>query len=298
MKTLAPLAGLRLLVTRPEGRTEEAALRLEALGASVVQEPLTRTLPLSETDSAPLDRALGRLDEYDWIIFTSAEGVRFFLERAAFLRGAPVALGEILPERAMLAAIGPRTAEAARAAGRAPDLVPEEFRAEGLVAAFEAGGQGVAGKRFLLARAREGRAVIPEALAVAGARVDVVPVYRTQGNPEAATRAAARLARGEIDLVIATSGAALEELAKTLGGGAGAGGRSGGVGDPAGGSGVAAGRPGAGAGATARPVRVAALGPVTAAKAEQLGFEVALVAPSATMDGLVDALVQHCGRRD
>ncbi len=257
-----PATGLRILLTRPEGTNDEAALRLEALGAHVIVEPLTRTAPLDAAGYGPLDRALERPDDYAWILFTSAAGVRYFLERAGE-RGAA-----IFPPGLRVAAVGPKTAEALAAAGRPADLVPGDYRAEGLAAALTAAGESLAGRRILFVRALEGRNVLIEALEGAGVRVDLAPAYRTVGLPEGATRAAARIARGEVDLVLATSGAALDELASAL--------------------------------SCKRELRsdinVAALGPVTAEHARDLGFTVALVAQDATLDGLIESVAAEGGR--
>jgi uroporphyrinogen III methyltransferase/synthase len=267
MNSAAALRGLRILVTRPEGKTGDLCRRLEELGAHVIDEPLTRTAALPESDYAPLDESLENLDRYDWLLFTSDEGVRYCLRRAAERRGTN-RLDALLPATVRVAVIGPRTADAVRDAGRSPDLVASDHHAEGLVQALKSLGESVEGRRFLLVRAARGREVLPNDLRAAGAEVDVVTAYRTEGLPEGATRAAARLSRGEVDLVLATSGAALDELASAL--------------------------------ACRKDVvertRVAALGPVTAAHARSLGFEVSFTAESATIDSLVEALAVRFGK--
>lgn len=261
------LDGLSLLVTRPEGKSDGLSDVLASLGATVRTEALTRTAPLAEADYAPLDAALAALDRFDWLLVTSAEGVRFLLLRAA-ARGRPATLDALLPAGLKLAAIGSATAAACRATGRVPDLLPPEFHAEGLVAALAATPGGLAA-RFLLVRAEAAREVLPEAIRTAGGALTVAPAYRTVIDPEAAERAARAVAAGQVDLLVAASGAPLAALAGAL--------PEAGVFDPS-------------------VVRVAALGPVTAARALELGMTVALTAPRATLENLVESLVAHCGR--
>lgn len=258
-----PLLGLRLLVTRPEGKSEGLAEILGGLGARVVVEPLTRTVALGSEEYRPLEAALFRLAEYTAVILTSGEGVRRLTTQAG--RN----LAELIPPAVLLVAIGPATAAACRAAGRSADILPENFNAEGLVTALEAS-VGIAGRRFLLVRAETGRDILPTSVSDAGGRIDVVPAYRTAADTAAAARAAKSLAAGAVDLVVAMSGAALEALAGAL----------------------------AEVNLAPSAVRVAALGPVTAARARQLGFTVALVAPRATVDSLIEALVAARGREE
>ena len=265
-----PLAGMTLLLTRPEGRNAESRRALEDLGARVFEEPLTRTSPLPDEEYASFDKALGAIGSYDWVLFTSAEGVRYSLARASETAGRLAVLPDFIPAGVRVAAIGPATAEAVHSAGRKPDLVPSDYRAEGLVEALAEAAGGLRGQRLLLLRAREGRDVIPRDVEAMGGEVDVVPVYRTEGVPDGAARATARLAAGGIDLVVMTSGAAVDELASAM---------------------------------ACRPdlkatTRIAAIGPVTAAKARRQGFDVVVEPPRATAASLVLALVSLSGKRE
>ena len=175
-----PLFGQRIVVTRPRDEGSRAAATLEALGAEVLLAPTVEVRPIS--DPAPLDAAIDRLASYDWLVFTSANGVRFFLERLT-ARGRDLrALGHL-----KLAAIGPATAEALAAVHLKADLVPETFRSEALAAALA---EHAAGRRILLARADRGRAVLKDELEQL-ADVDQVAVYH---NADAI--ALARVGRG------------------------------------------------------------------------------------------------------
>ena len=163
------LFGKRIVVTRAREQAGELSASLEALGAGVTEIPTIEILPAA--DPAPLDHAIAGLVSYDWLIFTSANGVRFFLERldrsAADLRSL----------RARICAIGPATRAAVEALHLKVDLMGGEYVAESLLEAF--GGQDLAGKRVLLPRAAVARDLIPAALARRGATVDVVEAYRT-----------------------------------------------------------------------------------------------------------------------
>lgn len=203
----APLAGRRVLVTRA---AEQAGALVEALrlaGAEPVAVPLLRIEPPASWE--PFDAALARLADYDALVFASANAVRFAAERAA-ARGRPLA-----GARARVLCVGAATAEAARRAGLAPDLVPSErFDAEALLAAILRRGP-VAGRRFLLPRAADGRDVLPEGLRRAGAEVDAPAVYRTLPPPPDSDEAQAlreRLARGELDVLTFTSPSAVRHF--------------------------------------------------------------------------------------
>lgn len=190
-----PLFGKRIVVTRSLEQQESLAGALAELGAEVLSLPSIAFAP--PDDEAPLRQALDALGSYGWVVFTSAQGVDAFLDalRAAG-RDARALKG------ARLACVGPATARRLEARGLLADLVPERFVAEGLVDAFRA--MGVAGERMLLPRAAVARDVLPEALAAAGARVEVVPVYQTI-EPPADPSVVARIAAGEADLATFTS---------------------------------------------------------------------------------------------
>ena len=183
-----PLFGRRILITRAREQASAFAQTLEAAGAEVVEFPTIRIVPPESW--APLDAAIGRLREYQWAIFTSANGVRFFWERLT-------AGGEDARDfhGITVCAIGPATAAALLERGLRADLVPGEFTAEALVEAV--GSEPIRGARILLARAAEAREVIPEELSRRGAAVDVVPAYRTVKNTSDADRASRHAPRGE-----------------------------------------------------------------------------------------------------
>lgn len=193
------LAGKTVLVTRPKAQSGGMKVRLEALGAKVVEMPAIEILPLG--DYREFDRTLNHLDSFDWIVLTSVNGVRFVAERMTAL-GIPK---ENLANR-MLAAIGPATAEALAEICRYPDLVPSEFVAEALGEQLPV----QAGQRVLLARADIARKELAEMLRARGAVVNELTVYRiVRSNdapafierPDYITLTSSATARATLDLL-------------------------------------------------------------------------------------------------
>ncbi len=246
-----PLFGVCVLVTRPSEQVHELRDRLTALGAEVLTQPGIEIGP--PPDWAPVDAALGRLEQYDWLVFSSGNGVRYLLDRLLATGGDLRRLG-----RVKLAAIGPGTAAELANYHLKADLVPAEYRAEALAEALlHAGGPG---NRFLLARADQGRQVLPERLAAAGAAVDQVVLYSSTEATEADAEVLAALEEGRIDWVTVTSSAIARSLAALFGRVLG---RS----------------------------RLASISPVTSAVLRGLGYQAAAEAAEYTMSGLVEAIV-------
>jgi uroporphyrinogen III methyltransferase/synthase len=153
---------------------------------------------------------LQHLSRYEWVIFTSANGVRAFMDRL-FHMGLDVrVLG-----RARLAVIGPATAEVLRSYGLVADVVPDTFQAEGLLSVLEP--KLLGGRRILLARAEQARDVLPEGLARLGVKVDVVPVYRAVPPGSVPPEAAEVLAEGRVDILTFTSSSTVHNFAGLVG---------------------------------------------------------------------------------
>jgi uroporphyrinogen-III synthase len=189
-----PLSGRRIAVTRAEESARDLAARLETLGAATIACPTIAIAP--PVSWVPLDTALTRLAAYDWVVFTSANAVRAFSERLG-VAGARCAL----PDALRIAAVGRATADATRSLLRAPDLVPREARAAGLVAALGA----TAGQRYLLPQSAIARPELAEGLRAAGATVETVTAYRTvAGAPAALGEIAELLHAGALDAVTLT----------------------------------------------------------------------------------------------
>ena len=176
-----PLFGQRIVVTRDRRQAGELAEPLEELGAEVLLLPVIEIQP--PADPGPLERAIACLDTYDWLIFTSANGVHSYVEH----------LKDIRSLRAKICAIGPATAAAVEALHIKVDRIPKEYVAESLLEALAS--DDLAGKRVLLPRAAVARDLVPVELARRGAIVDVVEAYRTVLPESAAGRAQEILAR-------------------------------------------------------------------------------------------------------
>jgi uroporphyrinogen III methyltransferase/synthase len=251
-----PLFGQRIVVTRPIGEVESAAAALEALGAEAIPAPTVEVLPLE--DPAPLDRALDRLDEFDWLVFTSGNGVRFVLDRLE-TRGQDLrALGHL-----QLAAIGPSTAEVLARYHLRADLVPETFRSEALA---EALAERVRGRRVLLARADRGRTLLKDELEPI-ARVEQVAAYRNADVRALPPGVLERIAEGSVDWITLTSSAIVQRLHALV--------------------------PDELRGRVGRTTRLASLSPVTTATAARLGWTVAAEARVFTWEGLVQSIVDQ-----
>jgi len=250
----APLRGLTIVLTRERRKADSLAGAFERLGASVVACP---TIEIADPeDPTELARIAGRLEEFHWIVFTSANGV----ERA-FDQLTAAGLDAQQFGRLRIAAVGPATAEAARLRGLHVDVVPEAYVAESLFEALGTVGP-LHGSRILLARASIARDVLPDALRNAGALVEVVDVYRTI-TPEGAAGSVSDLLEADLDpLITFTSSSTAEKFAALSGG-----------------------RPITG-------IRAACIGPVTAAAARACGFSVVAVASSHTTAGLVESVVR------
>lgn len=256
-----PLAGRRIAITRPREQADALARRLEALGARVTLLAAIRIAPIE--DHVPLDAAIARLGSYDWLVFTSVNGVAAFTERLA-------ATGHTWDERglAQVAAIGPATAAALERADVPVALMPDEYVAEGILDGLGM----VAGQRLLLARADIARRTLAEGLRLRGAEVDEVAAYRTIPQsvaPKLIERILGDEGGERVDAITFTSSSTALGLLQGL---------------------AATGRDPAEA---LRGVALAAIGPITAATLREHGLEPAVVAREYTIPGLTTALVAY-----
>jgi uroporphyrinogen III methyltransferase/synthase len=252
------LQGRRILVTRPRAQATQLTRLLEGYGAETVTLPTIRIDP--PEDWAPLDEAIRSLDAFRCLIFTSVNGVAAFDERRRQAgRGAPSVADQIV------VAIGPATAEALGQAGLRADVVPQEFTAEGVVAALR--GRLGRGDAVLLVRAAEARDVLPRELAASGARVTIAPAYRTTLTREGAERALALLAAREIDAVTFTSSSTVRGFAALVA-----------PDEPA---------------RILQDVVVAAIGPITAATAAEHGLRVRVMPHEYTVPALAEAIAGY-----
>jgi len=197
-----PLFGRRIVVTRARDQAEALAGKLRALAADVIEMPAIEIVP---ADYGPLDRAIAELASYDWLVFTSANGVRHFIERL------DQSGQDLRALRARICAIGDATRSAVAALHLKVDLMGKEFVAESLVEAFRT--IDLAGKRVLLPRAAVARDILPRKLRERGACMDVVEAYRTV-TPEGLAKQAGEAFRSQRkpDWITFTSASTVEHF--------------------------------------------------------------------------------------
>ncbi|MDD6133940.1 MAG: uroporphyrinogen-III C-methyltransferase [Selenomonadaceae bacterium] len=251
-----PLFGKTVLVTRARSQASKLTARLEQLGAKVIEAPAIRIEEPADHYEA-LDAAIAKLNDYQWLIFTSANGVDYFFARLIKTGKDARALGY-----AKVAAIGSATAAKLREYGIIADVVPREFRAEGVLEALK--GKLPSHAKILLPRAQEAREILPEKLREQGAVVDVAPAYQTVAAEVDAESLREKLADGEIDLVTFTSSSTVTNLVKIIG-----------------------------SADALKGIKTAAIGPVTAETAKGNGIEPDIVAKEYTIDGLVEAIKEN-----
>lgn len=209
---LKPLQNRTVLLACSDKKADALAAGLAGMGAKVLHLPVIELRALEDT--RPLDSALARLQEYSWIIFTSSHGVRFFMRRLQGIESFDRA--KTMPK---ICAIGPATAKDVRDFGYEVALIPEQFVAEGVVAAigkYSGGLQSLAGQRILIARAEEGRELLPAALTASGSHVDVVACYRNvRADPH--PDFVRQIRNAPIDLIVFTSSSTVRNMVDILG---------------------------------------------------------------------------------
>jgi len=250
-----PLSGQRILVTRTRSQASVLTEKIEELGGEVYSFP---TIQIREPESyAAVDASLGNLPSYQWIVFTSVNGVDSFFSRLRLLGVDIRTLAGI-----KLAAIGTTTGEALADRGLSVDYLPEAFQAESLAAGLKERVR--PGERVLLPTADIARHLLQDELTAAGIRVDKVDLYRTVVATEERENLLEWLENGEIDLVTFTSSSTVENFIQILG---------------------PENLP------LMAKIRVACIGPVTAAKAAELGLPPHIQAKTYHIDGLVEAIL-------
>ena len=255
------LRGKRILVTRARSQASSLVQRIESLGGEVVEFP---TIEIRPPESyGPLDQAINQIGSYDWLIFTSVNGVEQFLNRFE-------KLGKNIADLAGIevGAIGPETAKRLTAAQIQPSLVPKQYQAEGILEALIP--ETVLGKRILIPRAAKARDILPQTLRQWGARVDVVEAYQTV-LPQVDVSALCKLLReGTIDVITFTSSSTATNFAAML-------------------------RDQDLPRLLSRTV-IACIGPITRKTVEDLGMRPEIVSEEFTIPGLVSAMVDYFAR--
>ena len=255
-----PLFGKRIIITRPQEQVEDFKTQLAQLGAEVIAFP---TIEISEPASwESLDEAIRQIDQYQWVIFTSVNGVKNFFSR---YRLAQKDIRDL--KGVKISTIGPATEKAVCSMNLNVEVVPNEFKAEGLVESLK--GKVMKGTRVLIARAKVARDVLPEELRKQGARVDVVEVYQTTIPKASRSQLQQILDERSVDMVVFTSSSTVSNLVEIV-----------------------------------RPsplkelldgIAVATIGPITAQTAERYGLKVSVQPSQYSIPALVKAIVEFFG---
>ena len=251
------LFGHRIVVSRAEEQADLLSSRLLELGAEALEYPLIRIVP--PTDFSELDRAIESIECYDWLIFTSINGVKSFFNRM-FNNGFDIRSMAGLK----ICAIGPGTEKALKEKGLKVEYRPEQFRAEALFELIK--GKIRPGDKVLLPRADLARPLLVEKLARKGALVDNVVAYRTLPGKIDAESLKQQLANQKIDMITFTSSSTVNNLVSLLG---------------------------SDYEKYLRKVAVASIGPITTATAIKHGISVDCEADFYTIDGLIEAIIQY-----
>lgn len=251
-----PLFGKGIVITRPEKQADDLAQLLTKQGANPIFFPTIKIVP--SPDWRKLDAALRKIDKYDWIIFTSANGVQFFFKRL-------MEKGKDIRDLSgiKICCIGPATAKQVEARGIKVDLVPDEFIAEGILDSFAA--MNLRGKKILIPRAAKARDILPQGLKKKGASVDVVTAYQTLNSGKKKEAFEELFAENKVDVITFTSSSTVTNFVEIMG-----------------------------TNYSLPPhVQIACIGPVTAETARKTGFDIDIQQDEYTMEGLVNSLIDH-----
>ncbi len=255
-----PLFGKGVVITRPEKQADDLAKLLVKEGANPIHFPTIKIVP--PPSWRVLDAAIKNLETYDWLIFTSANGVAFFFERLYAKKKDIRDLKGI-----KICCIGPATAQQVADRGIKVDLVPDKFISEGILKSFS--GKNLKRKKILIARAAKARDVLPEGLKELGATVDVATAYVTVASEKKKSDLEALFRGNHVDVITFTSSSTVDNFVKI------AGQKS----------------------SLPKGVKIACIGPVTAAAAKKAGLTVDIHQEEYTMEGLVDALQKYFGKK-
>lgn len=252
-----PLFGKKIIVTRAREQASDFAELLSLNGAEPIEFPTIKVIPPDSWEE--LDRAVEEIREFQWIIFTSVNGVRFFFERLSRKGDLRLLYG------IKICAIGPRTADELKRFGLTPDLIPKEYKAEAIIEGM--GKEGISGKRILLPRAEVAREILPEELSSMGAKVKIVTAYKTIKPKEDLETVKELLKKREVSAISFTSSSTVknflemfnrEEISDLIDGTA-----------------------------------VACIGPITAKTAKDLGIRTDIMPSRYTIPDLTEAIVEY-----
>ena len=256
-----PLFGKTVVVTRAREQASDFRLLLEEKGAQCLEFPTIEVIPPANWD--PIDKAIQNLEQYDWLIFTSINGVRFFFQRLQEQGKDVRALHGI-----RIGAIGPKTAVGLEERGLRLDFIPSEYRAEAVIDGL--GADEVRSKRFLLPRAAKAREILPEKIKEMGGQIDVVPVYETIRPTGKREEVRDLLKKGLISCITFTSSSTVENFAKMF--------------------------PEEDLPSLVEKATIACIGPITAQTAREHGLEVKIMPGEYTIEALTAEVVEYFSR--
>jgi uroporphyrinogen III methyltransferase/synthase len=252
-----PLFGKRIVVTRSRGQASVFAELLIDRGAKTIEFPTIDVVPPESWEE--LDSAINAVETYDWIIFTSANAIKFFMERLRALNKDLRMLKGV-----NICVVGPKTAEALESYGLKADLIPSEFKAEGVLAAL--GNEKVKGRKFLIPRAKKARELIPDKLREKGADVTVATTYENVRPASDVDRIKKLFEEKKISVVTFTSSSTVHNFVEILGQ--------------------------KGYKTLLEGVSIACIGPVTAKTAAEYGMKTDIMPKDYTIPALVEAMVE------
>jgi uroporphyrinogen III methyltransferase/synthase len=251
-----PLLGKGVVITRPEGQTEEFQTLLQGEGAQTYLFPTIRIIP-PET-FRPLDQAIKNMEKYDWLIFTSTNAVRFFFQR---IKETSCDIRNL--KGIKICTIGPATARSLETYGLAADLVPEKFSSEGIIAAFRS--EDIRGKNILIPRAEKTRDILPRELTACGANVDCVTAYRTVASGGKKEEFINWINEGRIHVITFTSPSTVEHFIAMMGNNI----------------------------SLLQKIKIACIGPVTAEAAREAGLVVDILQEQYVVPAMVQSMSEH-----
>jgi uroporphyrinogen III methyltransferase/synthase len=254
------LSGKKVIVTRAAEQAGEFNALLQSHGAKVYECPTIKVVPTDST--AEIESVLNIISSYNWLIFTSVNAVNFFFNYLSEL-----GFGSRILESIKVCVGGPKSAEALKAYGRSPDLMPEDYKAEGVVKAFSS--MDMAGQHILFPRADKARDVIVKGLEELGANVTAPVIYKNVVPESIPSFTLKALENREVDCITFTSSSTAQNLAEILGENRML--------------------------QLLEDVAVASIGPITTKTCNELGLKVAVEPKEYTVKGLVEAIIRYFG---
>jgi len=259
---IKPLFGKKIIVTRAREQASELTKKLEEEGAYVIEFP---TIEITEPDDySSLDKAIINLRNYNWIIFTSVNGVKFFLNRLRYYKKD---IRELYGLK--ICTIGPKTAKIFRDFGIEPDYIPEKYQAEYIIEGLKK--YGIKGKKFLLPRAEVAREILPEKIKELGGEIDVVIAYKTVMPKDNRDEVLDLLKKGEINYITFTSSSTVKNFIKMIDGNL----------------------------SLLKNVKLVSIGPITSQTLKNFSLNPTLEAKNFTIEGLVEVILEDnlCGKQ-